>query len=248
MDHAKACCQTVMTLKMKCWDTLPWKLCGIAHPFADTARRCTQEALAQFNATPKGLASLHHPLTTVLLDPDEAPRAALEEFAEGRCSREDFPTAVTELVLALLFIPICERVVEAQHKDVKRALAKFTSQGGGARASIAIRHLELVRAMHDSPEGSRQVLLEAFGKVRKSWDLVLASGLGGHPSLGGLRGQPLLRACQAAVCRCDLDAQYFDHGSATRFDRAEKNSEQKDGRDLQKRNSQSAQWQHLSME
>ena len=223
LDHMKVCCQTALSVKLNCWDLLPWKLCGVAHKNEETARRCCKEAIASFDAVSADRARFHHPLAIALLGPGSA-RIALEQFADGRIARASLPENILEVISALYWIPVVERVVEASHKDVKRALAKITNQAGGARASVAIRHREISAAVAGK-EAAGQFAQELERVGKNTLSLVQSTGLGSHPDLEGKRGHILWRACQQAVYRADLDAQYFDLGHATRFHEAVRKAE-----------------------
>ena len=85
---------------------------------------------------------LHHRISWYWLNPRSAVRVDVEAFANG-ADRSGLPK-LRKMVDEMLFVPVVERVQEAQHSILKRAVGmrKIT----GAYVSLAIRSPEIERS------------------------------------------------------------------------------------------------------
>ena len=225
MDHAKACAQTVLAMKLKCWEELPLKLCGVAARDPLVAQRTAKQCSSLFDATPPELQCLHHPLACLFLEHEGPGRELTEQFAQGTPLSE-LPASYADLVASFQFIPIAERVVEAQHKDAKRMISRLTRHRG-ARVSMAIRSSEIASAMHNSFPGSRDLFCQFLRVTSHASQCVSELGFATHPEMEGHRGHALSRVAETVVYRCDTQSQYFDLTHAYGFNEAEKRRETK---------------------
>ncbi len=238
LEHAKACAQTGLSIKLSCWDKLPWHLCGLAHHDPAVACECARKCLVAFDETPEALQGSHHPLTLVFLELDSPGRAALVIFASAQAAAPQAaaaPRPFLLLVARLKFISIVERIIEAKHKDVKRALSNLTRHSA-PRVSMAIRSNQFV-LVAQRPDADLEALCDALVEAQSSCGLA-ALGLNMHPDI--LAAQTvqtdgrtkeartsIARIARAIIYRCDVEAQFLDYSLATRADEEVKRKEQK---------------------
>jgi len=224
MEYAKAYAQSVLTMKLRCWNQLPLKLCALAHHNPKVAQSSAQACLRLYQATPDEQMQYHHPLSVVFLDCCGRCYKYVEAMAKG-VPIADLPKDFASLVASLQFIPIAERVIEAEHKNVNKTLAKLT-RSKGARVSVAIRADEITSVCHDpAPRGAFCHCLEITQSAKK---LISNLGIGAHPSIDGCSTGSLFANAETVIYRCDLPAQYFDYNNATRFDESAKLQRKKD--------------------
>ncbi len=215
--HAQGCAQTILNVKLNCWDQLPWLLCGIAHTNIDLARQTAAKCLNLFDQTPAPNQNLHHPLAVACLSRSFPIRNDIERFANGTSFLELGHEAQL-LINAFRFIPIAERVVEGKHKDIKRALSRLTIHSA-PRVSMAVRQNEVVSMTKD--ETKMKLLQEVLAEVRSEVDLIALFGLSAHPDLqaGAHRGRRRFsKDFVRVIYRNDLWSQYLDLKHATRVD------------------------------
>ncbi len=215
--HAQGCAQTILNVKLNCWDQLPWLLCGIAHTNIDLARQTAAQCLNLFDQTPVPNQNLHHPLAVACLSQSFPIRKDIERFASGTQFLELGHEAQL-LINAFRFIPIAERVVEGKHKDIKRALSRLTIHSA-PRVSMAVRQNEVVSMTKD--ETKMKLLQETIAEVRSGVDLVALFGMAAHPDLqaGAHRGRRRFsKDFVRVIYRNDLWSQYLDLRHATRVD------------------------------
>ena len=130
--------QAVLHIKLNCWSKLPWHLCGLAHHDASVAQAVARRCLQMYDDTPEQTLLLHHPLS-ITLSKNCPSRLLVEKLAHG-CHLNGLPPEFVQVVSSFKFIPIAERIVEAKHKDVKRALQRLTRHSA-ARVSMAVREI-----------------------------------------------------------------------------------------------------------
>ena len=221
-EHAKACAQTVLNIKLNCWTKLPWLLCGLGHHDAKVAQQIATKCLTAYEETPKSAQALHHPLAVALLSSEYPSRAFVHSLSLG-VELAALPESFQKVVSSFKFIPIAERVVEAKHKDVKRALARLTRHTA-PRVSMAVRD-SVFLSLTANQNGLEQ-LSEAVADARRIQSLGGKLGLAGHPDLLTCSSaREARKALTNVVYRCDLPAQYFDLSCATQIDAAVKNKE-----------------------
>ena len=216
-EHAQGCAQTILNVKLNCWDQLPWLLCGMAHANIDLARQTAAQCLKLFDETPAPNQNLHHPLAITCLSHTFPIRADVERFASGTPFLELGHEAQL-LINAFRFIPVAERVVEGKHKDIKRALSRLTIHSA-PRVSMAVRQKEMVSVTKD--ETKMKLLQEAITEVRSRKDLFALFGMAAHPDLqaGARRGsRRFSKDFVRVVYRNDLWLQYLDLRHALRVD------------------------------
>lgn len=215
--HAQGCAQTILNVKLNCWDRLPWLLCGIAHTNIDLARQTAAQCLKLFDQTPAAHQSLHHPLAISCLSHTFPIRADIERFANGIPFLELGHEAQL-LINAFRFIPVAERVVEGKHKDIKRALSRLTIHSA-PRVSMAVRQNEVLSISKD--ETKMKLLHEAIAEVRSRKDLFALFGMAAHPDLQTKAHRGSRRFSKEfvrVVYRNDLWSQYLDLSHALRVD------------------------------
>ena len=126
-------------MKLWNWQRLPWLLAGLAHLNEDTARRCANESIAQYDSAPDE-AALHHRLTLEFCGKIGPLRADLEAFAAG-ASRDELPAFRTEAT-KLFFIPVTERSIEEPHSRVMRAITYRHHSPLSVTMSLRMRVIE----------------------------------------------------------------------------------------------------------
>ena len=224
MEYAKAYAQSILTMKLRCWNQLPLKLCALAHHNPKVAQSSAQACLDLYQATPDEQMQYHHPLSVVFLDCCGRCYKYVEAMAKG-VPITDLPKDFASLVASLQFIPIAERVIEAEHKNVKKTLAKLT-RSKGARVSVAIRADEITSVCHDP--ASRGAFCHRLEITQSTKKLISNLGIGAHPSIDSCSPGSLFANAETVIYRCDLPAQYFDYSNATRFDESAKLQRKKD--------------------
>ena len=215
--HAQGCAQTILNVKLNCWDQLPWLLCGIAHTNIDLARQTAAQCLKLFDQTPAANQTLHHPLAVSCLSHTFPIRADIERFANGSPFLE-LGHETQLLINAFRFIPVAERVVEGKHKDIKRALSRLTFHSA-PRVSMAVRQNEVLSISKD--ETKMKLLHEAIAEVRSTKSLSALFGMAAHPDLqaGAHRGsRRFSKDFVRVIYRNDLWSQYLDLSHALRVD------------------------------
>ena len=218
MEYAKAYAQSVLTMKLRCWNQLPLKLCALAHHNPKVVQASSQACLDLYQATPDEQMRYHHPLSVVFLDRCGSCYKFVEAMAKG-VPIAQLPKDFASLVASLQFIPIAERTIEAEHKNVKKTLAKLT-RSKGARVSMAIRADEITSVCHDP--ASRAAFCSCLEITQHTKNIVSNLGIGAHPALDCFSIGSLF------ANGCDLPAQYFDYSHATQFDESAKLQQKKD--------------------
>ena len=109
----------MVLMKLGNWQRLPWLLAGLAHINEDTARRCANESIAQYDSAADE-AVLHHRLSFKFCSKAGPLRADLESFAAS-ASRDELPAFRTEAA-KLFFIQVTERSIEEPHSRVMRSI------------------------------------------------------------------------------------------------------------------------------
>jgi len=224
MEYAKAYAQSILTMKLKCWNQLPLKLCALAHHDPQVVQVTSQICIDLYDMQSENLKTYHHPLSTVLLDPAGSCRRFVEAMTRG-VPLADLPPAFASLIAAFQFIPIAERTVEAGHAHVKKALAKIT-RAKGARVSLAIRASEIISVCKDPV--SRVSFCTCLEEAQQSKKLIANLGIGAHPAFEYTSNRRSHSICETIIYRCDLPAQYFDYSHATQYDDAIKVQRKKD--------------------
>ena len=221
-EHAKACAQTVLRIKLNCWAKLPWLLCGLAHHDPLLAAAAAKKSMQSYDSTKQELQHLHHPLSIAMLSSDFQCRCLVDCLANG-VPLSNLPSSFQVLINSFKFIPVAEREIEAKHKDVKRALGRLTRHSA-PRVSLAIREKLFLECTCD--DAKITLMGQAVEAARQVHQLPATLGLAGHPDL--------LRCCNVretrksltkVIYRCDLPAQYYDLTRASRLDEAIKAKE-----------------------
>jgi hypothetical protein len=123
---------------------LPWSLVQLADWDVDRARRNGQLLLNKFDASVKS-RELHHCITWEWLEPDSPLRAQLVQFLGG--VPLDQLGLLRDRVAELLFIPVIERVQEADHSRVKKATTY--KRVTGAYVSTILRSEECLQLVQN---------------------------------------------------------------------------------------------------
>ena len=117
----KAYMLTYLRLKLDFWTKLPWRLVGLAHWHETTAREAARKIIELFNISPHD-GQLHHRITWLWLSPSGHVRGLLNRFAAGE-PLAALPT-LASMIWEFLFIPITERIQEADHGLVSNETVK----------------------------------------------------------------------------------------------------------------------------
>ncbi|CAE7374325.1 unnamed protein product [Symbiodinium sp. CCMP2592] len=175
-EHGLSHIDMTVELKLGQWDDFPWKLCSLAVPCANQRRQAAATILEAFEKLPQE-QHYHHRITWRFLAPGSELEQQLRRLADdANVSLKDLPQLQYEIA-CLRFIPVVERVVEAEHSLVHRhgGYRKVT----GAYISCAERLQEIDKCMQD--EQKKQQLLAAFEKTRKVRRLAKLFRFAKHP-------------------------------------------------------------------
>lgn len=231
-DMALAKASITATLLVKCahWSTLPWKLCGLAHPCGEIAQQCAQQCLALFENAP-GDQQIHHPMTWKFLALGCPLRLALQDFA----STGNMDRSLRQHVAPLAFVPIVERVIE-RGTCVATAQSRFTYSSSGVVLPVVDSSACMFRSpsptyccSHISRIGRVETCLTNQFQVHHRFMFVYvvcaeikvkSGGECSHRCMctcveylrGALRGYVIrmsvtARPCRSTPCRCDEESR-----------------------------------------
>lgn len=181
-SNGKAFIVAYLRQKLQCWETFPWKLAAL-NCSGPIAQQTAQEAIVHFDELAHKVAeqeadlhALHHRLTMKFFMKGTQGRQELEAFVHGT-PLADLPT-LSDMVYGLRFLPVVERVQEAEHAITK----KHTVHRGKLSApfiSCRLRIAEIRSIIEDSAELPR--LLAQFQEFATSPDLFAKKcGIGNH--------------------------------------------------------------------
>ena len=202
-------------MKLGNWQRLPWLLAGLAHLNEDTARRCANESIAQYDSAPDE-AALHHRLTLKFCSKVGPLRADLEAFAAG-ASRDELPAFRTEAT-KLFFIPVTERSIEEPHSRVMRAITYRHHSPLSVTMSLRMRVIEWTIARSAERMFAFSECLKRVQSIRR---IPYMLELGLHPWLRELltSGKPNQTSTwctllTSIIYRCDDVTQFHDFSQA----------------------------------
>ena len=210
--RAKAHVVYVATLKLECWQKLPWYACILGHADEQVAREGSRRVLELFAACP--LEAANHRLTLLVCSSDAAVGQQLRAFAAGQ-PRSSLPD-LYEMCCKLSAIPVTERCVEQQHGAIK--LHATFKHVGPLCVTAALRLPEIERDFKSKEDWMQ---LAAFAEKTKSIRRI--PHLLGVQAHGWLRALPAGRALSthklvslltAVIYRCDAPSQYDYHRAA----------------------------------
>ena len=162
--------------KLRCWDSLPWRLAALNRGDA-AARKIASEAIEAFDKRVEvdGVNELHHRLTLKVLKHGSQERQEIEAFSNGT-ELAELP-ALRSFIWSLRFIPTVERVQERDHATTKR-LVSHRGRITGPYVSLRLRFEEL-RPLIDLP-AEFQEYLECFEEIASPDDLAKRMGFSNH--------------------------------------------------------------------
>ena len=165
-----------LEVKLGQWSDFPWVLCSLSTPAATGRSLAARNVLDAFSKLPQQ-QEMHHRITWRFLEPGSLLRQQLQRMADdGQLSMEDIHELQYEIA-CLRFIPVVERVVEAEHSLVHRhgGYRKVT----GAYISCSERLGEIDILMND--EQGKRKLLQSFTQCRKLRRLAKLFRFAKHP-------------------------------------------------------------------
>ena len=174
-DAGIAFVKSGLELKLAFWNTLPYKVAGLAHHHESVARRVAQECQEAYRSSTATVPfAFQHPLSKAVFG-DHA--SEVERFVAGT-RRADLRPKFVQLIASCLCWPTAERIIEATHKDAKKDIGLHRSSPVGF--SLAIRStavLENVCREH------MPLLLACISTSRSLKSVVRNLGLDMHPAL-----------------------------------------------------------------
>ena len=169
--------------KFQCWDTLPWKFAALAQADDCQAQLAACQILQLLLDMPRD-PELHHRLTWQFLrteadGSETALLVQLRQLSQARSSLCQDPALalLRQFVQELKFLPTVERIVEAQHGNIKKALG--FRHVSGSYVSTTLRMPEM-KQLFKSPANYER-LLQAWPQVIKPDDAAKRFGLFQHP-------------------------------------------------------------------
>ena len=218
--------------KLQCWETFPWKLAAL-NCERSIAQRIAQEAIIQFDQTADSTANpaddlhaLHHRLTLKFFKRGTPGRQDLEAFIRGT-PLGDLPI-LNAMVYGLRFIPVVERVQEADHAITNM----HTIHRGKISAPYISCRLRIaeIRAILEDPE-ALQRLLDIFQQLSMGPDIFARQcGVNNHvlwQEAENRKFEVRLKWGVLASILYSMDpASQYTKTKAIRQDRARKKSEQ----------------------
>ena len=121
---------TALTLKLKYWTVLPWKLCGLLHWDHALAMECALQCLALYKQRP--IDSEHHRIAVEFLSPAGQWLNEVVQLSQG-VRLFSLSVAFVSRCLQLGLVPVAERIMESRHALVQNRL-RLGKKGGGCRA------------------------------------------------------------------------------------------------------------------
>eukprot|EP00971_Amphidinium_carterae_P342969 6482465-Amphidinium_carterae.2 len=212
-ERARNCFQMTLQLKMQPWKALPWHLHGLAHSSEEKARTCAQRCLDLYADAPQ---HQDHALTLEWLAETSGKRQYVQDFAAG-ASRDSLPTHIQDAISLFKYTNLAERIVEAQHKNVKKDAGY--NQGSAMAVSASIRSNPHSLAMQANDEFSQQ-FFHCLHRARQTRKLPTHLGIQCHPDIVGFSGtsrelkERLCTLVPKIVYRCDTEAAFADLSSA----------------------------------
>ena len=174
-DQGIAFLKSGLDVKLAFWNTLPYKIAGMAHYHEGTARRIARECMESFQSSSAAAPfQFHHALSrSVFVDHV----AEVERFVAG-VPRADLHPDLLAILASCMCWPTAERVIEATHKDAKKDIG--LNKSSPVSFSLAIRStsvLEEVCRKH------LPLLLENINRARSFKSVVRDLSLKKHPAL-----------------------------------------------------------------
>ena len=173
VSRCTAAMQGYVAQKLQCWNVLPWKLCGIAHPNPARSRQCASACLQLFRDAPQA-ENLHHRITWKHLCEGSQTRLELEAFVAGQdlSSLENLKTLVYELK----FVPTVERIQEGDHSIVHRMVHYRKVSGPYVACALRVPEIRSLLPL----EKAYSVFLRCFEEVQNLDDMAKRFGFHKH--------------------------------------------------------------------
>ena len=116
------------------WQTLPWKLAALAHWIPEAEVRAANIIVKMFDESPQN-EDLHDRVTRHWLSPGSVLRQQIDKLISGTPLSELHQ--LKQAIAELMFVPIVERVQEAEHSIVTREIVYRNVTG--AYVSLLLR-------------------------------------------------------------------------------------------------------------
>ncbi len=199
-EAARLHLECVLLCKTDFWSRLPYKLIGCAHYDEAVARRCCQEARAEFMLSESGAVgppagagggaptptpTRHHRVTLALLGPGPH-RGELDRFIAGT-PRSDLSVETQREIARLNFAAVVERRIESRHKDVSRYVGNSRYTPAGVSLHLRMHMVRrLLSPVIQTPEALRRDwfrLCDNVAAAQRTFQLPFLLGLAEHPGL-----------------------------------------------------------------
>ena len=153
----------IIGVKCRFWGQLPWQACSMLHWNEEIAKKGCKECLELWAAaSPPGKAALPLIIRNLLSEPHTLEQ--LQRWESGVVSRAELPREVLASLAPLTFIPIAERVIEAQHSIMKKRLGY--ARAGPVACSMALRGGSFLEQVLRKEPGQFEVLVQCFEEAR----------------------------------------------------------------------------------
>ena len=202
-----------ISTKTNFWKLLPWILIGLAHWDEAKAQQFAERAVELWDAIDPEAQHLSHRVTIKFMHPGGHLRSQMNLFIAG-APRSTLSVMFRKAVAKIANIPICSRIIEAKHKDVKKR--KGHHKAGPIPCSLAIRRPIIEMELRRKPTALNE-LAESFNDSRQIKKLISIFGFGSHPNLLALKASQdyvhptkWVKECIPIVYRCDAASQFRD--------------------------------------
>ena len=173
---AKTAIMDNMAIKLQCYQAPPWNFASMSHRDAEVAQAAARRIVQAFDNSPQDPA-LHHRKTWMHLSHGSATRTELDLFCSGVLQMRDLPH-LRQVAWSARFLPVIERLQEADHSLVARG-CRNAPRAGGPYVSCRLR-MEESRAYSPS-QGPRlntrvTLTLSLMFRRRTHWQSASDSG------------------------------------------------------------------------
>ena len=176
---AKTAIMDNMAIKLQCYQAPPWNFASMSHRDAEVAQAAARRIVQAFDNSPQDPA-LHHRKTWMHLSHGSATRTELDLFCSGVLQMRDLPH-LRQVAWSARFLPVIERLQEADHSLVARG-CRNAPRAGGPYVSCRLR-MEEVESIFTEPGAATEYksYLDAFIDVSKADTLAKRLGFWRHP-------------------------------------------------------------------
>ena len=174
-SRASAAIAHIVQAKTAFWQSLPWRLCGLAHQSAECASAAAADCIRAFDEHP----AAQHRVAVEFLAVGGPLRVDVERLAAGAVVESLSETSIVR-ILQLKFIPTVEFIIEGRHAMVKHALPGKKKKRSPITVSLSSGRFGEFQHRVAEPTFLR-AFGENFDRVRNARQQAFAFGFTGHP-------------------------------------------------------------------